>query len=338
MERLWRGFSPGQWGRASWPLALIGLAVIAPLVSFGSVSPVPAPRPTAVARGAVQVPRSPPGPAVPILVNGARAAVRGRVERGVTIARLGPLIRALGGTIQGTAHSGRARVLLAGKVVQATAAQPDLVVDGRPVALPLAPRFVGGQLYVPVRGVAQAAGYALHWLASNGAVRIDTKTQAPLKRLLPPPAAAEARKAPAVAVVRQAPAAPVRPAGPAAVIPYTAADVALIARVVHGEADSQPFVAKLGVAAVIVNRVRAPGFPKTIPAVIYAPGQFQSVGGPLYEQAPSPQDMLAATQALHGADPTGGALFFFNPATTWGGSWIFRLPVLRVLGAFRFAL
>ena len=335
MERLWRGFSLGRWGRASWPLALTGLAAMAPLVSFGTVSPMPPPRPTAVARGAVQVPRSPPGPAVPILVNGTRAAVRGRVDRGVTMARLGPLIRALGGTVQGTAHSGRARVLLAGKVVQAAAAQPDLMVDGRPVALTLAPRMVGGELYVPVRAVAQAAGYGLRWLAANGAVAIDTRGAAPLKRLLPPPAAAEARQAPARKV--QAPTAPARPAGPAAVVPYTPADVALIGRVVHGEADSQPFAAKLGVAAVIVNRVRTPGFPKSIPAVVYAPGQFQSVGGPLYEQAPSPQDMLAATQALHGADPTGGALFFFNPATTWGGSWIFRLPVVRVLGAFRFA-
>ncbi len=335
MERLWRGFNLGQWGRASWPLALVGMAAMAPLISLGTVNPVPTVRPEAVASGTVQIPRSPPGPAVPILVNGTRAAVRGRVERGVTIARLGPLIRALGGTIQGTAQTGRARALLAGKVVQAAAAQPDLMVDGRPVALPLAPRLVGGQLYVPVRGVAQAAGYALHWLAASGAVSIDTTDQPRLRRLLPPPAAAEARKAPALVVAPQP--APARPAGPAAVVPYTAADVALIARVVHGEADSQPFAAKLGVAAVIVNRVRTPGFPKSIPAVVYAPGQFQSVGGPLYERTPSPQDMQAATDALHGADPTGGALFFFNPATTWGGSWIFRLPVLRIIGAFRFS-
>lgn len=124
---------------------------------------------------------------------------------------------------------------------------------------------------------------------------------------------------------------------PQSVIPYSAADLMLMARVVHGEATGQPATAKLGVAAVIVNRVRDPGWPKTIPAVIYAPGQFQSVGHPLFESAPSPADIHLARLALEGDDPTGGAVYFFAAARTPSGSPMFELHTLVVLGAFTFA-
>ncbi len=124
---------------------------------------------------------------------------------------------------------------------------------------------------------------------------------------------------------------------PQPVIPYTTADLTLMARVVHGEATGQPVTAKLGVAAVIVNRVRDPGWPKTIPDVIYAPGQFQSVGYPLFANAPSQADVQAARLALAGDDPTGGAVYFYAAAQTPSGSPMFDLHTLVVLGAFTFA-
>jgi hypothetical protein len=131
-----------------------------------------------------------------------------------------------------------------------------------------------------------------------------------------------------------------RQATPAVVeggIPHTEADVVLLARVVQAEAGDQPYDAMLGVAAVVVNRVRAPGFPKTLEGVVYAPGQFQGVDSPAFYGTPSPAAVEAATAALDGVDPTGGALHFYNPALTWPGSWIFSLPVLATYGQLRFA-
>ncbi|HBQ96458.1 MAG TPA: hypothetical protein DD856_16840, partial [Sulfobacillus sp.] len=48
-----------------------------------------------------------------------------------------------------------------------------------------------------------------------------------------------------------------------------------MAHLVHAEAGTQPFIGQVAVAAVVLNRVKAPGFPKSIPQVIEEPGQFE---------------------------------------------------------------
>ncbi len=130
---------------------------------------------------------------------------------------------------------------------------------------------------------------------------------------------------------------PTPPPAPKPIIAYTPSDLALMAQVIHGEAGGQPVSAKLGVAAVIVNRVRYPAFPATIRAVIEAPGQFQSFGTALFRRSPRPENERLALEAIEGIDPTGGALYFYNPARTALTSWIRRLPVLARFGAITFA-
>lgn len=104
-----------------------------------------------------------------------------------------------------------------------------------------------------------------------------------------------------------------------------------LAHLVQAEAGNQPFLGMVAVAAVVLNRVASPGFPKSIAAVIFAPGQFESVQNGTYWQAPSAQAYQAAEAALGGEDPTHGALYFFNPALTQN-SWIEGLPVVARIG------
>ncbi|MDA8199300.1 MAG: cell wall hydrolase [Thermaerobacter sp.] len=104
-----------------------------------------------------------------------------------------------------------------------------------------------------------------------------------------------------------------------------------LAHLVQAEAGNQPFLGMVAVAAVVLNRVASPGFPKSIAAVIFASGQFESVQNGTYWQAPSAQAYQAAEAALGGEDPTHGALYFFNPALTQN-SWIEGLPVVARIG------
>lgn len=125
------------------------------------------------------------------------------------------------------------------------------------------------------------------------------------------------------------PAAPsAAPAGAAVVSNQSLTD---LAHLVQAEAGNQPFLGMVAVAAVVVNRVASPGFPKSIAAVIFAPGQFESVQNGTYWQAPSAQAYQAAEAALAGEDPTHGALYFFNPALTHN-PWIEGLPVVARIG------
>jgi N-acetylmuramoyl-L-alanine amidase len=113
---------------------------------------------------------------------------------------------------------------------------------------------------------------------------------------------------------------------------YSAYDVLMLAHLVQAEAGNQPFVGMVAVAAVVLNRLHRPGFPKSIPAVITQPGQFASVANGTFWTAPGPLAVMAAKAALAGWDPTHGALYFYNPALT-DNQWIRQLPVSAEIGA-----
>lgn len=120
------------------------------------------------------------------------------------------------------------------------------------------------------------------------------------------------------------------PASPAA--PTTAAEILDLAHLVQSEAGNQPFLGQVAVAAVVLNRMKAPGFPKTVAGVIFQPGQFESVSNGTFWMAPDPQAYQAAEAALNGEDPTGGALYYYNPSLTTN-KWMEDLPVLVTIGA-----
>ena len=104
------------------------------------------------------------------------------------------------------------------------------------------------------------------------------------------------------------------------VIPYTSADLDLLARLIRAEAENQPYSAKVSVAAVVVNRVQSSQFPNTISGVINqrANGyyQFTPVQNGTITKPATATDRQAALEALNGADPTKGALFFYDNSTT----------------------
>jgi spore cortex-lytic enzyme len=113
-------------------------------------------------------------------------------------------------------------------------------------------------------------------------------------------------------------------------------DVYLLARAVHGEARGEPYIGKVAVAAVILNRVKDPRFPNTIAGVIYQPGAFTAVSDGQINLAPDEESLRAARDAMNGWDPTYGAIYYYNPAKTTN-KWIWSRPVHIVIGKHRFA-
>lgn len=113
-------------------------------------------------------------------------------------------------------------------------------------------------------------------------------------------------------------------------------DVEMLARLIHAEARGESFTGQVAVGAVIVNRVRSGKFPGSIGGVIYAPGEFETVSNGQINLAPDANAYRAAQAALSGWDPTGGALFFFNPAKTFS-RWIWSRSIIVTIGAHVFA-
>lgn len=117
------------------------------------------------------------------------------------------------------------------------------------------------------------------------------------------------------------------------VIPYTEADLDLLARLIHAEAQGQSYKAQVAVGAVVVNRVQSSAWPNTIRDVIYQRVngyyQFTPVLNGWINKPASATARQAALDALRGVDPTNGAEFYFDDSTK--NTWLWSKPVaLRV--------
>jgi N-acetylmuramoyl-L-alanine amidase len=117
---------------------------------------------------------------------------------------------------------------------------------------------------------------------------------------------------------------------------YSQEDVYLLARAIYGEARGEPYVGKVAVAAVILNRVKSPEFPNTIAGVIFQPGAFTAVSDGQINLTPDEESLAAARDAINGWDPTGGALYYYNPEKSTS-EWIWSRKVHLVIGKHHFA-
>ncbi len=108
-------------------------------------------------------------------------------------------------------------------------------------------------------------------------------------------------------------------------------DVMMLARCINGEARGEPYTGQVAVAAVILNRVEHEEFPDTVAGVIYQSGAFDAVMDGQINLTPSESSIRAAKDALNGWDPTGGAIYYYNPETATN-KWIRTRPIITTIG------
>ena len=108
-------------------------------------------------------------------------------------------------------------------------------------------------------------------------------------------------------------------------------NVNLLARIINGEARGESYTGQVAVGAVVLNRVRSSSFPNTIAGVIYQPGAFTAVSDGQINKPVVQSCYNAARDALNGWDPSGGALYYYNPNTATS-DWIWSRPVVARIG------
>src|SRR5699024_8940904 len=94
---------------------------------------------------------------------------------------------------------------------------------------------------------------------------------------------------------------------------YSQNDITLMANAVHGEARGEPYVGKVAVAAVILNRVESSTFPNTISGVIFESCAFTAVSDGQIWLTPDESARKAALYAVSGCDPSRNARHYFKP-------------------------
>lgn len=112
-------------------------------------------------------------------------------------------------------------------------------------------------------------------------------------------------------------------------------DEALLARLISAEARGEPYSGQVAVGAVVLNRVDHPSFPNSISGVIYQSGAFSCLYDGQWDEPVADSAYKAAKEALAGADPTGGAIYYFNPVTATS-KWIWSRPEIITIGKHRF--
>ncbi len=112
---------------------------------------------------------------------------------------------------------------------------------------------------------------------------------------------------------------------------YTSSDIWLLAKLIAAEARGESYTGQVAVGAVVLNRVAHPSFPDTIAGVIYQAGAFSCVRDSNWNVTPSSTAQRAARDAMNGWDPSGGAIYYYNPRTAQS-RWIRSRPVITTIG------
>ena len=118
---------------------------------------------------------------------------------------------------------------------------------------------------------------------------------------------------------------------------HTSSDVYLLAKTIYAEGRGEPYVGQVAIGAVIMNRIRSAAFPNTISGVVSQKGAFTAVDDGQINLTPNETAMKAARDAINGWDPTGGALYYYNPAVATS-AWIFDRQTVTVIGKHIFAI
>ena len=116
---------------------------------------------------------------------------------------------------------------------------------------------------------------------------------------------------------------------------YSQSDYNLLARLISAEARGEPYSGQVAVGGVVLNRVEHPSFPDTITGVIYQSGAFSCLTDGQFNQPVAESAYRAAQDALNGWDPSGGAIYYYNPKTATN-KWIWSRPAITTIGNHRF--
>ncbi|MFO8059412.1 MAG: cell wall hydrolase [Bacillota bacterium] len=168
-------------------------------------------------------------------------------------------------------------------------------ITGVDVQQPIPPCHVqDGQLFVPIRLMAEIFDWTLDWDSENQVIRLEQV----------------AVNSDAVQQHNQ----DVKDQPSTYIYEPTPEEMDLFLRLISAEAWGEGLEGKLGVAAVVINSIFHPNFPDNMYDVITQPGRFSVVKEGTIDHHIVDAAYEAADRALRGEDPTMRALYFYNPS------------------------
>ncbi|MCM1364814.1 MAG: spore cortex-lytic enzyme [Faecalibacterium sp.] len=112
---------------------------------------------------------------------------------------------------------------------------------------------------------------------------------------------------------------------------FSQSDINLLSKLIAAEARGEGYTGQVAVGAVVLNRVSHSSFPDTIAGVIYQKGAFSAVNDSNWSVAGNDTSRKAAQDCINGWDPSGGAIYYYNPKKT-SNSFMLSRPVIKTIG------
>lgn len=112
-------------------------------------------------------------------------------------------------------------------------------------------------------------------------------------------------------------------------------DLYLLAKVIAAEGRGESYTGQVAIGAVVLNRIKHPSFPDSVSGVVYQEGAFTCVRDRNWQTEPNATSRKAAQDALNGWDPSGGSIYYYNPAKT-SNKWMRARPVVVTIGSHVF--
>ena len=114
-------------------------------------------------------------------------------------------------------------------------------------------------------------------------------------------------------------------------------NINLLARLISAESRGEPYTGQVAVGAVVLNRMEHPSFPDTMAGVIYQQDAFTCLQDGEFNKPVAESAYRAARDAMNGWDPSGGAIYYYNPRTATN-AWIRKRPVVTTIGTHLFCM
>jgi N-acetylmuramoyl-L-alanine amidase len=179
-----------------------------------------------------------------------------------------------------------ATVTANGLTLAVTAGENYIVANGRYLFVRDGCIDRNGELTAPVRALAKAFGAGVVWSGAQRRVFITSGA---------------------------------RPIAPAEAF-YREEDLFWMARIISAEARGEPFIGKVAVGNVIMNRVASPLFPNSVQSVVFDRNggtQFTPASSGAIYNTPSEACVIAAKVALDGGEVVGNSLYFASTTRCW---------------------
>ncbi|MCA0757286.1 cell wall hydrolase [Paenibacillus sp. N4] len=184
---------------------------------------------------------------------------------------------------------------------------PVVYYNGTRYLMDAEPFLKSGRIYVPLRYVAELLQLTVDWNNKSQTAEFE-EAQGADKAIAIPKAKA-----------------------------YTEKDYLLLAKITQVESGNESYEGQLGVANVILNRVKDSRFPDSVRDVIYSGKQFPPAhNGLLDKSIPNASVLRAAKDALNGKNNVEKALYFYNPQVSNGSFWD-SLDIIKKIGHHAFA-